>query len=658
MENLIKLGPLLLLFCAFMVCMFLIDRKSLNIKSKTVGDGQHGSASFATTKEIDEAFKRIRYEPQAWRGNHVKDLPQGIIIGCNMMKLGKRKTVTAIVDEGDVHALMIGAAGVGKTAKFLYPNLEYCCASGMSFVTTDTKGDLLRSYAPIAKKYYGYDISVLDLRNPTQSDGFNMLHMVNHYMDEYLQTDSLVAKAKAEKYAKIISKTIMNSGGFDSANAGQNAFFYDSAEGLITAVILVIAEFCSPYALVLEQGKQKQKTLEERKKEIAQMRNDCVTKNIDFLPKVQAASLQKEVEAEILFQPKENQTEEKGEERHIISVFKLIQDLLGPSEVKGKSQFKLLMEKLPEEHKARWLSGAALNSADQAIASVLSTALSRLNAFLDSEIEQLLCFETKIDTEKFCKNKSAVFLIMPEEDDSKYFLISLIVQQLYREMLSIADEMGGKLPNRVMFFLDEFGTLPAIQSAEMMFSASRSRRISFVPIIQSLAQLEKNYGKEGADIIIDNCQICIYGGFAPNSEAANVLSKTLGDRTVMTGSISQGKDKSKSLQMTGRPLMTPDELKIMPKDTFIVTRTGVKPMKTKLKLFFEWGITLDEQYDMRKPVVRKVKYADKSRIEALMEERYGYVLEKPLEQPVKRNTMAEDKSFTNGIRSISKNMKE
>src|SRR5699024_6764703 len=105
--------------------------------------------------------------------------------------------------------------------------------------------------------------------------------------------------------------------------------------------------------------------------------------------------------------------EEKGEERHIISVFKLIQDLLGPSEVKGKSQFKLLMERLPEEHKARWLSGAALNTSDQAMASVLSTALSRLNAFLDSEIEQLLCFETKINTEKFCRNKSAVFLIMP-----------------------------------------------------------------------------------------------------------------------------------------------------------------------------------------------------------------------------------------------------
>ena len=197
------------------------------------------------------------------------------------------------------------------------------------------------------------------------------------------------------------------------------------------------------------------------------------------------------------------------------------------------------------------------------------------------------------------------------------------MQQLYREMLSVADETGGKLPNRVMFFLDEYGTLPPIQSAEMMFSASRSRRISFVPIIQSLAQLEKNYGKEGAEIIIDNCQVCIYGGFAPNSEAANVLSKILGDRTVMTGSISKGKDKSKSLQMTGRPLMTADELKVMPKDTFIVTRTGVKPMKTTFKLFFEWGIALDEKYEMPQAVVRKVEYADKRFIEERIQQRYG-----------------------------------
>ena len=73
-------------------------------------------------------------------------------------------------------------------------------------------------------------------------------------------------------------------------------------------------------------------------------------------------------------------------------------------------------------------------------------------------------------------------------------------------MLAVADEEGGKLKNRVMFYLDEIGTIPKIDSAEMMFSAGRSRKISIIAIIQSLAQLEKNYGKEGSSIIIDNCQ--------------------------------------------------------------------------------------------------------------------------------------------------------
>ncbi len=84
--------------------------------------------------------------------------------------------------------------------------------------------------------------------------------------------------------------------------------------------------------------------------------------------------------------------------------------------------------------------------------SVLSTALSRLNSFLDSELEQILCFDTAIDAEQFCKKKTAVFLVMPEEDNTKYFIISLILQQLYREILVVADENGGKLDNRVVFY--------------------------------------------------------------------------------------------------------------------------------------------------------------------------------------------------------------
>lgn len=517
------------------------------IKSRTVGDGQHGTARFVTEKEIRETYAHVPYEPEKWRRGENLPAAQGLVVGYKKHGAG----ITALVDEGDIHCLMIGAAGVGKTANFLYPNIEYACASGMSFVTTDTKGDLFRNYAGIAKDYYGYRVSILDLRNPTRSDGGNILTMVNKYMDEYLaDTGNLAAKARAEKYAKITAKTIICSDGAQASSYGQNAFFYDAAEGLLASVILLIAEYCPP------------------------------------------------------------------QKRHIVSVFKLLQDLMAPSPVKNRNLFQLLMDKLPAEHKARWFAGAALNSAEQAMASVLSTAMSRLNAFLDSEMEQILCFDSTLDTETFCNSRAAIFIVLPEEDNTKYFMVSLFLQQIYREMLSIADEHGGKLPNRVMVFADEIGTIPKIEFMEMMFSAGRSRRISMVPIIQSFAQLQKNYGKEGSSIIIDNCQDILFGGFAPNSESADILSKALGNRTVLSDSISRGKnDPSQSLQMMSRPLMSPDELKTLPRGHFILAKTGCCPMQTRLPLFLKWGIAFGEAYEVPERAAREVFYADRFELE-------------------------------------------
>lgn len=100
------------------------------------------------------------------------------------------------------------------------------------------------------------------------------------------------------------------------------------------------------------------------------------------------------------------------ERRHIVSVFKLVQDLLAPSKTKGKNEFQILMDKLPDTHKARWFAGAALNTAEQSMNSVMSTVLSRLNAFLDSELEQVLCFDSAINAEVFASRKSAIFLIL------------------------------------------------------------------------------------------------------------------------------------------------------------------------------------------------------------------------------------------------------
>lgn len=240
-KQMFLIGVLVVSFIAFLVVVNLLDNKSLNgIKAKKIGDGQHGTARWATKSEIKRTFIPLPFEPEKWRKGENLPTVQGTVVAC---RTHGKKTV-ALVDDGDVHTLMIGAAGVGKTAYFLYPNIELACASGMSFVSTDTKGDVARNYGTIAKKYYGYNVSVLDLRNPTRSDENNILHLVNKYMDLYLQDKTnLSAKAKAEKYAKITAKTIINIGGGDSASYGQNAFFYDAAEGLLASVILLLAEF-------------------------------------------------------------------------------------------------------------------------------------------------------------------------------------------------------------------------------------------------------------------------------------------------------------------------------------------------------------------------------------------------------------------------------
>lgn len=528
-----------------------------NIKSKTVGDGQHGTARWATDAEIRKTYALVPFQVPDWRAG--KNLPdaQGLVLGSISGKHG----ITALVDKDDVHCLMIGASGVGKTAYFLYPNLEYACASGMSFLALDTKGDLARNYGAVAEKYYGYHVSVVDLRNPTRSDGYNLMTLINRYMDTSFYEHSIEAYGKAENLASILAHSIIAPKGDE--DRGQNDYFYKAAEGVVASVILLLAEFLSP------------------------------------------------------------DSKHPTERRHLVSVFILIQQLLAPSGVRGKTYFKQLMDMLPPHHRARNLASSALESSDQATASAMSTALAQMNTFMDIALEQVICFDSNIDAEKFAKEKTAIFLVLPEEDRTKNFMAGLMIQNLSKELFELAEKGKGRLPNRVVFFCDEFGTMPAFD-VEALFSAGRSRGITLVPIIQSLAQLEKNYGREGAEILTDNCQDTIFGGFAPNSQTAEQLSKSLGSRTVLSGSVSKGKnDPSQSLQMIERPLMTPDELKSIPKGSFVVMKTGTHPMQTKLRLFLDWGITFGEPYATPEHAARPVAYASRQELFLSISKRYS-----------------------------------
>ena len=111
---------LALAFGALIAIVSFSNRGSLDsIKCKDVGDGQHGTARWATPAEVRKTYRSIPFQPALWRQKNGLPEVQGLVLGCE----GKPGRLTALVDCDDIHCLMIGASGVGKTAFFLYPNI-------------------------------------------------------------------------------------------------------------------------------------------------------------------------------------------------------------------------------------------------------------------------------------------------------------------------------------------------------------------------------------------------------------------------------------------------------------------------------------------------------------------------------------------------------
>ena len=536
------------LCASLLLALFLVTKllggKSLNrIKARTVGHGQHGSARWATRREITSYYTMIPYEPQKWRTQpELRPTKPGFVLGS--FRNGRRgKKITAWVDAGDSHAMMIASPGGGKTAYFLYPNIEYAMACGISFVTLDTKGDLYRNMATIGERYYGYHTVVYDFRKPMESDTYNLMSLVNKYMDRYRNTGSVDDKARAEKQARMVAKSIIT-GGVDMANMGANSFFYEASESLLTSAIMILSEYGDPRT------------------------------------------------------------------RHISSAHKLI-DAVSVKKKGEPNLYSQLLSVLPPYHKAAMLANSAVNSAEQTTASILSTAHSRLNELIDSELEQMICFDTKFQVEEFVEHPTGVYIVLPEEDTTKYFIVSLVIQQINAELTAMADRLGGTLPKKVICFYDELGTIPKIEGLDAIFTASRSRNMTIVGILQGISQLNDRYGKDVAETMFNSCHDTIAGAFGPLSQDAEFISKQLGSRTAQTGSVTtDGKTGEQSLseQMMEVPLMAPNELREMPRGEYVLLKTFCRSARTRMPLFTDWGITLEEKYHVPERPTREIEY--------------------------------------------------
>lgn len=182
------------------------------------------------------------------------------------------------------------------------------------------------------------------------------------------------------------------------------------------------------------------------------------------------------------------------------------------------------LEDLIQNHPANKAFQPASIAAPRTRQSFFTSALNTLNLFTDPYIATMMA-NTEITAEHISTEKTALFLILPDEKITFYSLCSLFVSQIYQQFVEIADKNGGILKKRVNFILDEFGNFAPIPNFGGFLTVGGGRGIRFNLFMQSISQLNEKYGDNTAMNILDNCYVWTYLKTSNDSTAEKISKK-------------------------------------------------------------------------------------------------------------------------------------
>ncbi len=258
----------------------------------------------------------------------------------------------------------------------------------------------------------------------------------------------------------------------------------------------------------------------------------------------------------------------------------------------GEMPLNEYINNLSSDNPATRIFNIARIAPDKTRSSFFTSALTTLRLFTSESIYSMTS-ESDFRLSDLGKNKIAIYIILPDERDTYYSLVSLFVNQQYVSLVAVADKRGGMLERRVNFVLDEFGNFTAINGFSNMLTVGGGRRIRFNIFLQGFAQLEQKYGKEGSSNILDNCETWIYLK-ASNDETSSKIMKKLGNYTTSSYSKSTSFDKhqngnnSESMNLISRPLLTEGEIERIERPYILVLNTGNYPIITKIPDLSKW----------------------------------------------------------------------
>ena len=277
--------------------------------------------------------------------------------------------------------------------------------------------------------------------------------------------------------------------------------------------------------------------------------------------------------------------------------FDMVMELLLAAEVREDDESYLspldeLFERLEMEepgHIALKYYNLYRKGAGKTLKSIQITLASRLEKFNLSELAKLTMTD-ELDLGSMGEKKVALFALIPDNDTSFNFLVSILYTQLFQQLFYLADhKYGGRLPVPVHFLMDEFANVSLPDDFEKILSVMRSRNVYVSIILQNIAQLKALFEKQW-ESILGNCDQFLYLGGNEQS-THKYVSELLGKATIDTNTYGKSTGRSGSYstnyQNAGRELMTPDEVRMLNNKYAILFIRGERPI-------------LDEKLDMHK----------------------------------------------------------
>ena len=275
--------------------------------------------------------------------------------------------------------------------------------------------------------------------------------------------------------------------------------------------------------------------------------------------------------------------------------FAMVMEMLRAASVEDSEEYVLnpvdwlfaeLESTNPDHIALKYYQGYHMGSG-KTLKSIQITLASRLEKF-NLESLAMLTYTDELELASLGEEKTALFAILPDNDTSFSFLVSILYTQVFQQLFYQADHVhGGSLPVPVHFLMDEFANIALPDDFDKILSVMRSRNVSVSIVLQNMAQLKKLFEKEW-ESIVGNCDEFLYlGGNEQGSH--KYVSELLGKETIDTNTYGKSKGRSGSYstnyQQSGRELMTPDEVRLLDNRYALLFIRGERPV-------------LDEKYEI------------------------------------------------------------